>query len=532
MAKSFLKYSLIFIFLTLFVGCQQSRSPLSAQTQENKSSDWFEGSPYPISATPDTLYVVDEARFTPDQRLTIESLQGVLAQTKPAIYRYLTGGYARWLADLETNYGVTLNRTYQGDFVGLLRHFKSRISGYFLCDRNTISANVALSLCGLRQALAATPALQPVLDSLKIPLLQDVRTETFNELLDAYGARFATRAVVFQKPEKSLNLNDYAVFGKMLTFFADVPGPLFTRVLNRSPVGGALLGWGNDEFKLVSESSRHGFWVHAADWSLNLSTLTNFSADLKQKTVADTAFVSRENVHTVCFLMTDGDNIQWLLNDFATNPQWYGSPLRGQLPLGWTVSPAMSQLAPTVLSLFYREAAASEKGHDYFVASSSGLGYMYPERFKNLPQFAALTAKFMEKSDLHILNIIGNERSEASLVPFLRQRAIDAIFYYDFANYSGGKGAIDWMEGKPVICGRYNLWQGFETPASLAEKLNHLPRDARSPQGYSLIPVHVWSNGVPQIQDCIQRLNTNVLVVTPDVFVKRIVHFLASPCGP
>jgi hypothetical protein len=39
----------------------------------------------------------------------------------------------------------------------------------------------------------------------------------------------------------------------------------------------------------------------------------------------------------VAFLMTDGDNIQWLLGPFSTSPSWFASPDRGLVPLGWTV---------------------------------------------------------------------------------------------------------------------------------------------------------------------------------------------------
>ena len=41
------------------------------------------------------------------------------------------------------------------------------------------------------------------------------------------------------------------------------------------------------------------------------------------------------NKHTVCFMMTDGDNIQWALNDLTTNERWYGYPDRGQFAMGW-----------------------------------------------------------------------------------------------------------------------------------------------------------------------------------------------------
>jgi hypothetical protein len=57
--------------------------------------------------------------------------------------------------------------------------------------------------------------------------------------------------------------------------------------------------------------------------------------------------------------LADGDNIQWLLNDFATSPNWYGSKRRGEMNLGWTVSPALSQLAPP--GNFYHCAVIQER---------------------------------------------------------------------------------------------------------------------------------------------------------------------------
>jgi hypothetical protein len=70
--------------------------------------------------------------------------------------------------------------------------------------------------------------------------------------------------------------------------------------------------------------------------------------------------------------MTDGDNVQWLLNDFAApGGPWFGSPGRGSMPLGWTMSPAMGELAPSVLAALYRNATP---GMDNFVAAPSGVG--------------------------------------------------------------------------------------------------------------------------------------------------------------
>ncbi len=57
-------------------------------------------------------------------------------------------------------------------------------------------------------------------------------------------------------------------------------------------------------------------YIHAADWAPNLATYTAFYAPmLGQPHVPQPA---TPNKHTVTFLMTDGDNVQWLLNSFSS----------------------------------------------------------------------------------------------------------------------------------------------------------------------------------------------------------------------
>jgi len=58
-----------------------SFSAITAQTLQR-----IDGSPYPYSTPPDTLYLTSE-NYTYSQRIALQSLQGVLAKTKPEILR-------------------------------------------------------------------------------------------------------------------------------------------------------------------------------------------------------------------------------------------------------------------------------------------------------------------------------------------------------------------------------------------------------------------------------------------------------------
>jgi hypothetical protein len=126
----------------------------------------------------------------------------------------------------------------------------------------------------------------------------------------------------------------------MSTVYADV-------LVNLLPQS-AILGWDGNEWGSVSECSTHSAFINAADWAPDISFFTNFDVtEFHQKPAVQNA--TSPNVHTACFLFTDGDNIQWLLTAFPSSTNWWGSPLRGKTNIGWTISPALAELAPTAM---------------------------------------------------------------------------------------------------------------------------------------------------------------------------------------
>jgi hypothetical protein len=128
-------------------------------------------------------------------------------------------------------------------------------------------------------------------------------------------------------------------------------------------------------------------------------------AAAKETAGADHATEAVEAVHTVAFMMSDGDNLCWVSGGWATDPKWFGSPDRGKVPLGFTVAPALAALAPTVLAYAHAHATVN----DTLVAGPSGIGYSYPDKFRRqaVPAFSDLTASFMKAGGLRLINVIG-----------------------------------------------------------------------------------------------------------------------------
>ncbi len=424
---------------------------------------------------------------------------------------------------------------YWTDFNGLITHFKDRIGAYYLCNVNDSSTTVAISACGQHtDKIAVTSNTISLMDALNIPEEYDVRNLGEHWMFQYYGNTFSTKIITYQDHSKSTFLGDYTVFTNAFQFFEDIDNQLTTDAFARMDDNSVLFGWGQDELQTVEKASMNGISVVASDWAENITVFSNMDVpNLQQHTHADEndSILYMDNVHTVCFLMTDGDNLNWYLHEFAdpNHQEWYGSSDRGYVDMGWTISPGFSELAPTIMKYVYDHASNTNNAQDYFVASSSGFGYMYPNLYPSLDTYASLLNEYMAKADLNILNILGTQYSDDAMLPFLQQPNIDAIFYYDaVSDYSLLQGEIRWVNNKPVIGARYNFWEGFNTVQELADKLNNASRDANSPDGYSLIPVHAWSRTVADVNAVVDLLDDDVIVVTPDEFVKRIINKLGT----
>lgn len=481
--------------------------------------DRIENSPYPSSRRPDTLFVVDDLKLSPAQQFVVQSLQGILAQYRPKIYRISDEGSLMWLSELHSRYGVYMRDTFQSDYIGLVRFFQDSLDGYILCNMSGPSANAALSLCSHFNAIAVPDSLEEDFPFLKKIL--DVRGWTEEDVYAKYHDSLSKRVITYQKEENETYLGDYGVFTNAFRFFEPVGTTFAQAVFKDMKPNSVLLGWGGDENELVRAASKSAIMVHAADFANNLSVLTNIDATYYQPESPMTFDTSNSKVHTVCFLMTDGDNIQWLTHSFATSKKWYNADERGSFPLGWTLSPAISELAPPVMKYLYDNAYNSTSGRDYFVAAPSGLGYMYPDVYPEMVSNAELLNKYMKKADMNIVNVIGNVRNP-DLTAYAQCSNIDAVFYYMYSDYSGWKGKIMWINDKPVIGGRFSMWGDKDSPQTVAQKINASIKNQYQPEGYSLVPVHVWSHSVEDVKKCIDMLDGDVRVVAPDDFVKLI----------
>jgi len=487
---------------------------------QKSTSQRIKNSPYQFSSTFDTLYVIFDNEFSEEELFTIEILQGILAKEKPKIFRDIGTGSSIWINDLEENYNIHTDYNFSGNFYSLLSEFKSNFNGYILYDENSVSE--AITLCGLLNTIPLKENQLNYIEDLNILFIDDARNYSFDDIIKEYSENLNDRVLIYQNPNKKLFLGDYSTYTNSINFFDTLKSDLTTNLFARMKANSILLGFSEyDEYQTIKKATDNMIITQMADYAVNLSTLTNINVDISQN-YHETNYEEFDDVHTVCFVMTDGDNIQWLLNWFATDERWFGSNNRGEIDIGWTISPALSELAPTVMQKIYNESKNTSEGRDYFIAAPSGIGYIFPDMYSDLNSYCDLLNDFMVKSDLNIVNIIGNDESHLTLYPYLIQENIKGIFYYDYSKYSKLNGEISFYNNKPIISARYNLWGGFESPTSLVEKINNLPKDPYSSDGYSLIPVHNWSYSVDTILEIAKGFDEKINIVAPDEFLNLI----------
>jgi hypothetical protein len=495
---------------------------------------------YPKSAISKHLFVIKSSDMSPAESTLVATLQGVTAQQdesqndsatkngKPQIYidrEY--GGYATWLKYLEEEGQVS--HSYVDSPWELLNRYKNDINGYILFEDGDSSINVATSLAGIKNAIAVEASIESEVKSYGLTKLMDVRGKDEAWLKENYWDEFSHDIIFEQKEDFSFQLRDYAAMSKAMMFY-DGNSDFRNEVVNSLNDDSVALGWGDassGEDKFINPSSKAGVFTLPADHASNISVLSGIDQEqLDQKTDNINPDVD-PNAHYVTFLMTDGDNIQWLLGDFQSDTRWFGSPHRGSFNMGWGMSPSLVDLAPSVMDWYY-ENASNDEFKDQFVVGPSAGGYMYPSMYpeQELEQHVEKLNYDMTRADLSLVQVLDfNSFNNIELWDkYTSQPSIDGLFYLEYSRYSKYEGAINWSNGKPVISAREMLWGGLDgtDEQSVIQDINNAAKNPQSSSGYTVVMVHPWSKSLDSVQTVVENLNSDVEVVTPEVLVQLI----------
>ena len=452
---------------------------------------------------PKFLYVISENDMTKAEQTMIATLQGLIASKSENQIYILSPSehdYEIWLKDLKKNYNVKYKKV--KDPWSLLDKFKKYIHGYTLYSTvKGPSINNACTLASLNDSIAIDESIENVLNSYGITnLLEDCReTDKYWAYNTLWNSGLNHSTVIELPSDKFMSLRDYAILSKSLIFYEDDVNDTSFReaIFSSMDNGGRILGWGPDEHTNVSIASKCGIDMIAADWSYNLSVLSSYKSTPQSQNIKND-IKEEDGVHYITFIMSDGDNMQWLLGSNFSMKNWFGSPNRGNFNLGWSITPSLYYLAPTVFNKYY-SSASSSKYSDNFVVSASGNGYMYPSKFpyEKLSNYTNRLNDYMSKVDQNYVLILDDEAFYKKDLwnKYTCNSNIDALLYLNYYINNAYKGKIIWSNDKPVISCRDLLWGGLEDENELISNINNRINSGytniKDPNSYTFVYVHV-----------------------------------------
>lgn len=396
----------------------------------------------------------------------------------------------------------------------ILYHYDDSDRGFHQAGKVDASANVATSLCASMGAIAVADALESEARAAGLTRLMDARGIAEEECFDRYAGRFSRKVLAMIEPKCQECRAEAVAMG---AFVMSREGPLYEKALARLEPDTPVLGWGlGDEFRQTEPSTRWGSFQTATNWCADLPPLSTedpaaMIAPGRPLQLWDLKW--EEGVHYASFVMSDGDNVQWLMGNFLDGERsWWGSGDRGSTPIGWTACTTdLAQVAPYALRYLLK----TRTPNDDLVLMSGG--YYYPDRFGAarkgvdvLKAHMARMAPYMRLAGVRAVSANfttwDSPQARAAAATMAAQVPdLQGVLAFQYSPYAAGGGRTYWVPGAggglvPVVSPRYGLWSQSPFPCDggpevIAGRLNGLPvvQGAATTDNFSWVIVHAWS---------------------------------------
>jgi len=347
--------------------------------------------------------VVDVQGESSDRRLLAATLQGIVNRTEARIYLVgarSDGSDQHWLADYQARGLITVAATVDLDTA--VHTFRSEVAGYVeATSSEPWTINTATSAAGAEGGVVATEATAALLDAEGIPKLADHRgrwadaVDAYEAVADEYRDQLAYGGVAIQKADGHQPRDLFVQQGVFVLFTrpsasdVDAVYDLIDTFPTRRPVYGYISDTGAEEVDAIVRLSRMGRYLVPTDTTANLSFHQAVGGAERVRPAAvdptDVAPCTADTVNVV-LSFSDGDNLV-IPEGYYQGPEHWNSPQRGELPIGWGLTPAASVLMPAIWDSYVGSTTAADE-----VVDIMGLGYAIPSL---MPEGAAFIADNM-----------------------------------------------------------------------------------------------------------------------------------------
>ena len=368
-------------------------------------------------------------------RLLLTSLQGLVNRAGVELYLNVTGvagNTTAMLSYLATRFNVTHDDISTQTAIDA---YARRASSLVVFDPSRPeSIDIGTMIAAQYNALLVGPDLAGWLNrSYNLSVSFDYAGNTSWSSLDAIGAYDRALRDLYPSASKTLlailppdrwPIRDYLYATKTFVFYhpqgalaSPFESAATMRILEATPRGIPIVGWFpsptlTEENSFVQMASGQGKFVVGVQDVPNLSVLTALGRNETHRQVAPPSVPKvLGNKAYVVVAVPDGDNI-----DFAAGlmrDRW-AEPVRGTMPLAWSLNPLLVDLAPPLLDLYYETASPL----DQFIAAPSGAGYLYPDYTGSgdLASFANFSKRYLDAADMHVLWLLN--AFPASEIPY------------------------------------------------------------------------------------------------------------------
>jgi hypothetical protein len=216
-----------------------------------------------------------------------------------------------------------------------------------------------------------------------------------------------TQNILAQDFPTSPNLRDYLIAGKIFTYELTSDNSdevsLYSNILSNSHTAHVtpIMGYIDDEnhdVTFLSEAAQNGHFLNASDNYNNGSVWASMPELLRLSQPAPSSIKPTNGTVYVAFAPSDGDNLS--IDQHTTPDRWTSGKYLGAVPLGWTTSPGMINIAPGLLSYYYDFLPQTSE----MIAGPSGVGYSWAITGSDLTTFASDTDQFMQAESMSTVN--------------------------------------------------------------------------------------------------------------------------------
>lgn len=475
--------------------------------------------------------------------------------------------------------GAELAKNNYGLVDGINVQIRDLFDGYVLTDvENNPESNIVASVAShVYNSIIVDIRDKDQYDAAGYKMTYDARFKTTKDAWKEFKDKCNNKALVVM-PVQTGELRDFAIAnGFFVLNINKVKGnpalgqnlDVFEEALKWLEPGAPVFGWEQDvsEDLFVNRASRTGHvWV-PSDWMYNIPLTSTVYKQRQKSTLAKVInplsvdFSEKKNF--VSFWLTDGDNVQWMMNDFVEN--FYKDSNAAEMKMGFGVPVGNLSMASPV----WFDHLINQQNDNYTLIEALGGGYSYVDNYgidnnrkQLLSTLAKNTAAHMRQHRIKVLGLMAHDVKSAEAMvgykAFIEANdQLEGIVVIQYSPYAGGEGDIYWAKNKngfdiPIITAKYSLWNHGAnnhthegTPAFIANKLKSEAKDI----SFSLVAVHAWSQfknigisndeleenqggdikGAGAAKLCADRLDSSFEIVNPQELIWRIrMHYKES----